>query len=271
MDIKELALGSLGPRSSLALARLYYSSRWKSVCRIRSTDGFYQMNVGSMTLVSPSLAGMGPIAIRQDPADTHCWQYSPTEGDLVVDLGAGFGAESLHFSALVGRSGAVLAVEASPLTYTALTRTLAANGVRNVLPINAAVGSDDGFVQISDDPLTWLKNTTVAGGQGERIRSATLPTLLSEAGLSGRTIALLKCNIEGAERGALQGAGEAVDTIDNMVISCHDFRGQREGNPEFRTYEWVRNWCVSKGFRVTTRADHRSWVADTIYATRASL
>lgn len=61
-----------------------------------------------------------------------------SEGDVFVDVGANVGYYSLLASQLVGATGAVVAVEASPSIFARLTRNLVRNRSNNVRAINVA-------------------------------------------------------------------------------------------------------------------------------------
>src|SRR5205823_8966527 len=60
-------------------------------------------------------------------------------GDAFIDVGANVGYYSLLASKLVGTSGSVVAIEASPATFKILQSNLALNQVRNVRAMNVAV------------------------------------------------------------------------------------------------------------------------------------
>src|SRR4051794_12278193 len=65
-------------------------------------------------------------------------------GDVCVDVGANAGYFSLLASDIVGDSGAVVAIEASPRVFEILQANLARNRARNVRPVNiAAADSSD--------------------------------------------------------------------------------------------------------------------------------
>ena len=54
-------------------------------------------------------------------------------------------------------------------------------------------------------------------------------------------------NIEGAEYEALLGLGPAVEKIDRMCISCHDFTGV----PAQKTYDQVFEYLTSRSLCIT--------------------
>ncbi|MBK8142713.1 MAG: hypothetical protein IPK57_18205 [Chitinophagaceae bacterium] len=50
--------------------------------------------------------------------------YQPRRGEIVLDLGAVLGEETLYYSQLVGHKGRVLAIEANPAVFEVLKKLL---------------------------------------------------------------------------------------------------------------------------------------------------
>ena len=63
------------------------------------------------------------------------------QGDVVIEIGANVGTETIGFADIVGPSGCVHAFEPLPDNYAALRETIALNGDRTVVLHNAAVGA----------------------------------------------------------------------------------------------------------------------------------
>ena len=84
-----------------------------------------------------------------------------------------------------------------------------------------------------------------------------------------RSVDLLKMSIEGAELDVVRGAVDALSAVRNVVISCHDFLTESDGDDARRTFEPVRAILVQAGFALRFRAeDPRPWVRYYIYGTR---
>src|SRR5215467_2688053 len=58
-----------------------------------------------------------PARYFSDAQDYWLRHYRPAEGDVVFDIGAGRGEDTIAFSRAVGRNGRVVAIEAHPLSY----------------------------------------------------------------------------------------------------------------------------------------------------------
>jgi len=69
-------------------------------------------------------------------------------GDVFIDVGANVGYFTLLASTLVGQTGRVVAIEASPSIFKHLERNLQLNNARNVRPVNLAAGGAPGVVPI---------------------------------------------------------------------------------------------------------------------------
>jgi FkbM family methyltransferase len=203
---------------------------------------------------------------ENDPVD--CWfhRYAPQAGDVVIDVGAGFGNDAIAFSRAVGPKGRVYAIEAHPVAFRKLMKTCKWSGLDNVVPIEAAVDAKDGVVMISGED-DFVGNAIDGGdGTAHEVKARPLDDLATERGIG--EVALLKMNIEGAERGALGGAAMLLARTRNAAIACHDFRTLMGESEFFRTKDFVRETLDKAGFEVTARDDPRPYVADTLYGAR---
>ena len=157
-----------------------------------------------------------------EPAITAYLTQALAPGDIVIDIGANVGYDTLLASHLVGPTGAVHAIEASPHVYRLLTRNLALNETSNVTPHFAAV-----CASVCDVPVflhdSWnLGGTTIMPSVARR-RAVTL-----EATVHGRPLAaivpesaivaarLIKIDVEGAEWPVIQGFADLLPHL-----SCH--------------------------------------------------
>lgn len=75
------------------------------------------------------------------------------EGDVVLDIGAHYGYFSLLLSHIVGDEGKVFSFEPTPSTYEILLKNV--NSRQNVIPVNKAVGSQNGEGEIIDYGLKY--------------------------------------------------------------------------------------------------------------------
>jgi FkbM family methyltransferase len=147
--------------------------------------------------------------------DNWAWQYRPQEGDTIIDVGAGVGEEAVVFSKIVGPRGRILAIEAHPATFACLEATVQHSNLTNVIPIWCAVTDWDGTVTINDGD-NHLASSVLMGGRGQSVPSRSLDSLATELELG--PVALLKMNIEGAERAGGPGHDGLVEAYS---LCCH--------------------------------------------------
>jgi FkbM family methyltransferase len=208
-----------------------------------------------------------PISPEELDAATHaCFfhAYTPKQGDVAIEVGAGVGGETLSVSRLVGQTGRVIAIEAHPETYRCLKMLCTLNALDNVTTRQAAVMNQHGSIRISDLDTHVMNSVLGSAKTGIEVPAITLDDLVEAEGLT--RIDFLKMNIEGAELLALQGMRDTLGMVQNLVVSCHDFVADQTGDDSMRTKSRVREVLEASGFVVSDRATHRSpWIRDALY------
>jgi FkbM family methyltransferase len=128
-------------------------------------------------------------------------------GDTFMDVGANGGGMTALACRIVGRSGAIYAVEPQPHLAGLVSRTLALNGVAG-RAFETAVGDCEGGATLVVPARRSGSATLTAGGPGRRLAVAVkrLDDLLPELG--DRSVKLLKLDVEGHERPAPRGSKE---------------------------------------------------------------
>lgn len=229
-------------------------------------DGRWINRQAEATFVSPNLSLATFAAAEEWVLDNWTWGYLPKAGDTVIDVGGGIGEEAVVFSRLVGETGRVVSIEAHPGTFACLKRTIELSGLTNVVPLWCAVADREGELFISDVEL--LSNSVIGSTSGIKVRARTLDSIAAEMGI--KDVALLKMNIEGAEKLAVRGMSQLAPRIQNAVISCHDFLISHFGaGPEFAVKREVRQVLEDQGFTIETRPDaDQPWTRDYLYASR---
>lgn len=132
-------------------------------------------------------------------------------GDIVIDIGANVGYDSLLAAHCVGPTGRVYAIEASPSLFHLLAENLGRNDAACVTPIHAAVSAQAGPVPVFLHDRRNLGGTTIVPSVARRrgatlealVRGDTLPRLVPEADI--RAARLIKIDVEGAEWPVVQG------------------------------------------------------------------
>jgi FkbM family methyltransferase len=145
-------------------------------------------------------------------------------GDVVVDVGANIGNLTLQAAKCVGDTGRVIAVEAHPRTFTYLQGNLALNRVRNVNPLNLAVGDHEGVVAFSSQRQDD-QNVVVSNQTGLTIPMRTLDAIVPPTA----HVALLKIDVEGYERYVLAGAQDTLRRTDCVFFEAYESAFARFG------------------------------------------
>jgi FkbM family methyltransferase len=146
-----------------------------------------------------------------EPSITAYMTATLSPGDIVIDIGANVGYDTLLASHLVGPTGEVHAIEASPRVYNLLTENLALNETANVTTYQAAVCASDCAVQVFlHDPCN-LGGTTIMPAVALRravsveatVRGRPLAAIIPEPTILGAR--LIKIDVEGAEWPVVEG------------------------------------------------------------------
>lgn len=194
--------------------------------------------------------------------------YTPQNGDIIIDVGAGMGEDAYLFSKTVGLSGAVIAIEAHPQTAHILNQFVSLNQLTNVQTLNVAASDKKDRVWISD--LTdedWQCNSIIThqnaahGAEIETMKIDDIPIVNQHP-----SIAFLKMNIEGAEILALNGARQTLAKTHRVCICCHDFLG-----PQTETKQQVCALLKDAGFTLSfTDPSSPPYERDFVYGSRLS-
>jgi FkbM family methyltransferase len=125
-------------------------------------------------------------------------------GDVVYDLGANAGFYSLLAATLTGESGLVYSFEPFPRNILHLRMNLEVNGLTNFKIFEAAVGRSSGLAVFNPGRHHCTGSIGEPGEQSIEVPIIALDTLVAEDRIAAPN--LIKCDIEGGEFDALQGA-----------------------------------------------------------------
>lgn len=141
-------------------------------------------------------------------------------GMTVVEAGANVGVHTLAIARQVGPKGRVLAFEPQRSVFQMLGANLALNGLEQVEPHWAAVGSSDGVITVPRLDTTHRQNfgglSLGAAQQGDSVRLVRLDSL----GLPA--CHLIKADVEGMEVEVLRGATETIRRFTPLIYAEND-------------------------------------------------
>ncbi|TNC21870.1 FkbM family methyltransferase [Amycolatopsis alkalitolerans] len=256
----------LHPRLLAPLGSIALTVKRRERCTVRFRDGNWIHRYPTGAIVRPVLGGASARMVDDTTSETFLRHYRPRPGDTVVDLGAGVGTEARLLSRLAGPTGMVVCVEPHPRTFSCLQRTIALNGLDNVIAVRCAIAGTSGTVFV-EDTSDYNANGITGEPGGVRVRAETLDDLVRRFGLD--RIDLLKMNIEGAELAVLDAARDVLPRVRNLVVSCHDFKADRGGPHWQRTFGGVRALLTDAGYTLHARPpDARPWIPYYVYASR---
>jgi len=247
----------------VAPGSVWVSFMYRAPCLVYWRDGAWIHHYRGAKIPHAELGRAAPPAVfTRDVRDTVFYLYTPKRGDVVFDVGAGVGSETLLCARLVGASGRVVSIEAHPRTYNRVLELCRANRLDNVTTLQVAAAERDGKTTISNF-RDHVRNTTGEDG-GIEVDARRLDTIASSLGIT--RIDLLKMNIEGAEVSALRGLGELLAKTQHVCIACHDFLADDGGAETLRTKNAVRDLLLEHGFELRTRDDAPDpWTRDYVY------
>lgn len=257
----------LDPRWLAPLGSVLLTVRRREPCVVRYVEGDWIHSYPGGIVVRTELGGASARQEDRANQDTFLFGYQPRAGDTVVDLGAGLGSETRLLSRLVGPSGRVVSVEAHPRMFACLCRTIELNALENVTAVHGAIAGRRGTVYIQDLPVYASNAITTDPTGALSVPAETLGELLDR--LDVDQVDLLKMNIEGVEHTVLEAARDVLPRIRNLVVSCHDFKADRDGHDWQRTHAKVRSLLIECGYRLLpSRCDPRPWIPYYVYASR---
>jgi FkbM family methyltransferase len=145
-----------------------------------------------------------------EPAITAFIRGSLAPGDKFVDVGANIGYYTCLAATLVGPSGAVYAIEASPRIFALLQENVELNGLTNVHAYNNAVFDRSERLQLFSYKETNIGRTSLVrerpGAIVEEVDARPLPELIDWSAL--RNVRLIKIDVEGAEWPVIKGVSD---------------------------------------------------------------
>ncbi len=173
----------------------------------------------------------------------YCKKYTPKQGDVILDIGAGIGTETLFFSEKAGNAGKIYNIEASPDSYKKLNKLCEKNNFKNTHNFNLAISNFNGSIWIEENENFEI-NQTNNKQKGIEISCISLDEFIKQNNII--SINFLKVNIEGAELEMIEGMSNAVHIIKNLAISCHDFLFNE--NKEIKSK--ISNFFIKNGFEI---------------------
>jgi FkbM family methyltransferase len=204
------------------------SAIWRTLFYlIRPNEPFIMQTAHYPVEAHPGRETLTRALIRRgywEPLETRVFVELLSPGVMVVDAGANFGHYALTASSLVGRNGLVFAFEPHGPTHSLLSRNAGLQQHRNLRPVRAGLGAEDAELPIYADAgnpgghsfLDWNRREDT--GTAETVPIFALDGFLAREA-PGRTLSMLKIDVQGFEMDVLNGAAETI-TRDRPNVLC---------------------------------------------------
>jgi FkbM family methyltransferase len=138
----------------------------------------------------------------------------------VIDLGGNVGLSALYFDSVMPKARIVVVEPDHANCAVAARNNARAIGAGRLKLIQAFAAGSDGEAGINRNFRSWaFRMDDTPGAAAERIRCASIPTLLTESGFE--TVDLLKCDIEGAEADLFRRCDGWIGRVNHLVVETH--------------------------------------------------
>ncbi|WP_282088419.1 FkbM family methyltransferase [Aquimarina algiphila] len=149
-----------------------------------------------------------------------CQHYTPKKGDVIIDIGAGIGTETLFFDEKIENIGKIYSIEASKASHQKLEELCQKNGIKTSENLNLAITNSNQKLWI-EETNNYQVDFINKESKGIAVDGVTLDYFIDEKNITN--IDFLKVNIEGSELQMIDGMKNAIRITKNVAISCHDF------------------------------------------------
>ena len=134
-----------------------------------------------------------------------------SDGTVAVDVGASWGLFSYHLARLVGGAGTVFSYEPHPMNKPVLEKLVKARPNVRFRPVAVSdlTGSADLQVPVFGSRYVTAQSSIAHGFDGQhgvRVEKVTVPTVRLDDEVGGRSVDLVKIDVEGHEMSVLRGA-----------------------------------------------------------------
>ena len=139
---------------------------------------------------------------KYEPYETDLIQRQVKNGDVVVDVGANIG----YYTVLLAKkTKKVYAFEPDKTNYKILRKNIEINGLKNVIAVNAAVGSSDGEINLSKSEENFGDHKLYGEGKKEKVKIVKLDDFVKEK------VGLIKIDTQGWEPEVIDGAKKIIE------------------------------------------------------------
>lgn len=165
-------------------------------------------------------------------------------GDAVLDIGANIGCHTVAIARIVGKSGVIFAYEPERNNFNTLAGNVSINNLQNIYCFQKAIGSKGGSIAV---PELDLDRTVNFGGLSlceDYSSGVSYPVpLITLDECNFLKLRMIKMDIEGMEKLALQGAKKTIKNL-NPLLYVEDDREDK--SKALYEYIWSLDYVIYK-------------------------
>ena len=239
----------------ILLPRILKPSYYNKTFLFIAKSPYWLISNGSVNfyLLIPKKTGLSTTDYLTNLTEPYDRYSKLKRGDVIFDVGASIGEQSIIYAKKVGSEGLVIAIEPSPERISYLKKNIVINRLGNIKLFEGAVWSNVGIIKL--EPYGLGPKGFKIGGRGSelvKVNAYTLDKIASHFGVE--KIDFLKMDIEGGEVEALKGISMPVKSI---AIETHKVKERKT------TYQVCR-LLKKRNFR--TQVKYKSSGLDMVYA-----
>lgn len=189
------------------------------------------------------------LELKQEIFTHHSYYFeSENPEPIIIDAGAHIGLSTLYFKKLYPDSH-IVAIEPHPANFALLQKNVAANGLRDITLINAALASESKPTHpfFIDTEFGWFSTASFIPGawnKAQKTKEITVETTTLEKVVS-KPIDLLKLDVEGCEKQVLTTTPlHILEKIKKIIVEVHPL--------EKNSIELLEKFLQSHNFETTT-------------------
>lgn len=151
-----------------------------------------------------------------EPFETSLMEKLVKEGDVVLDIGANIGFDTLMLSKLVGKTGKVYAFEPDPKNFSIAKKNISENKINNVVLLNMAVSDKNGQMELYISELNTAANSMFneVGSKSTKVNAVSLDKYFGPDFRAD----FIKMDIEGSEGMALKGMTKIINNSKEIIL-----------------------------------------------------
>ena len=186
-----------------------------------------------------------------------CQYYKPKKGDIIINVGAGIGTETLYFDEKTENCGKIYSIEASRSSHEKLVELCTKNGIKTSENLNLAITNQNQklWIEETDNYQVYAVNKN---SKGIEVDGVSLDYFVQEKAI--KNIDFLKVNIEGSELQMIDGMKDTIKITKNIAVSCHDFLFGEDQKIRTKMSEFLKDNNFEVSYNNTGHKVVDSWV-----------